>query len=98
MANGLIMVGNKILLNSGGNTNMGVPSNNFAFLPEYALSAAVLEIDLDAIGDTTYDLPTLDDEDRPGIVDENDISRPVRQTCQLFHDGTLVILAGCPSP
>ncbi len=72
VANGLIMVGNKILLNSGGNTNMGAPSNNFAHLPEYALSAAVLEIDLDAIGNSTYDLPTLDDEDRPGSVDEND--------------------------
>ena len=70
--NGLIMVGNKILLNSGGHTNMGAPSNNFAHLPEYALSAAVLEIDLDAIGNSTYDLPTLDDEDRPGTVDEND--------------------------
>jgi len=70
--NGLIMVGNKILLNSGGHTNMGAPSNNFARLPEYALSAAVLEIDLSAIGNSTYDLPTLDDEDRPGTVDEND--------------------------
>ena len=70
--NGLIKVGNKILLNVGGHTNEGAPSNNFAFLPEYALSAAVLEIDLDAIGDTTYDLPTLDDEDRPGVDDEND--------------------------
>jgi len=70
--NGLIMLGDKILLNSGGHTNMGAPSNNFAHLPEYALSAAVLEIDIDAIGNSTYDLPTLDDEDRPGTVDEND--------------------------
>ncbi len=70
--NGLIRVGNKILLNIGGHTNEGAPSNNFAFLPEYALSAAVVEIDLDAIGNSTYDLPTLDDEDRPGVNDAND--------------------------
>lgn len=50
----------------GGNTNMGAPSNNFAFLPEYAYSAAILAVDLAAIGETTYDLPTLDDEDQPG--------------------------------
>jgi len=56
----------------GGATNMGAPSNNFSFLPEYALSAAILSIDLDAIGETTYDLPTLDDEDRPGTADTND--------------------------
>ena len=56
----------------GGSTNMGAPSNNFALIPEYALSAAILAIDLDAIGDTTYDLPTLDDEDRVGLVDLND--------------------------
>ena len=53
----------------------GRPSNNFALLPEYALSAAILEIDLGAIGETTYDLPTLDDETRPGTDDAND---PVR--------------------
>ncbi|MCO6047518.1 malectin domain-containing carbohydrate-binding protein [Aeoliella sp. ICT_H6.2] len=56
----------------GGNTNMGAPSNNFAFLPEYAYSAAILTVDLAAIGETTYDLPTLDDEDQPGV----DVSDP----------------------
>ncbi|MFK7997565.1 MAG: choice-of-anchor D domain-containing protein [Granulosicoccus sp.] len=60
VANGLVLVGNKIYLNMGGHTNEGVPSNNFAELPEYALSAAVLEIDLGMIGNTTYDIPTLD--------------------------------------
>ncbi|NND91341.1 MAG: choice-of-anchor D domain-containing protein [Granulosicoccus sp.] len=59
VSNGLVKVGNKIYLNVGGHTNMGVPSNNFAELPEYALSAATLVIDLAAIGNTTYDLPTL---------------------------------------
>jgi hypothetical protein len=63
---------NTLYLTVGGNTNMGAPSNNFAFLPEYAYSAAILSIDLDAIGNTTYDIPTLDDEDRPGVNDAND--------------------------
>ena len=52
----------------GGNTNAGAPSNNFALLPEVALSAAVLSIDLDAIGNTTYDIPTLDDEERLALT------------------------------
>ena len=60
VSNGLVLVGDKIYLNVGGNTNEGLPSNNFAELPEYALSAAVLEIDLSMIGNTTYDIPTLD--------------------------------------
>ena len=64
--------GTKLYLAVGGNTNMGGTSNNFAFLPEYALSAAILEVDLLQIGNATYDLPTLDDEDRAGINDFND--------------------------
>ncbi|HET6953891.1 MAG TPA: choice-of-anchor D domain-containing protein, partial [Acidimicrobiales bacterium] len=61
-----------LLIAYGGNTNMGAPSHNFAGLAEYALSGAVLAVDLDAIGSTTYDLPTLDDEDRPGTADAGD--------------------------
>lgn len=57
---------NTLYIAQGGLTNMGAPSNNFAYLPEFALSAAILSVDLDAIGDTTYDIPTLDDEDKPG--------------------------------
>ena len=61
----------------GGNTNAGAPSNNFAFMTETALTAAILEIDLTAVEamptqyDATndayykYDLPTLDDPSRP---------------------------------
>ncbi len=57
---------NTLYVAQGGNTNMGAPSNNFANLPEYALSAAILSVDLNAIGDETpYDLPTLNDS-RPG--------------------------------
>ncbi|GIV32716.1 MAG: hypothetical protein KatS3mg031_0251 [Chitinophagales bacterium] len=70
---------NQILyLAQGGNTNMGAPSNNFVFLPEYAYSTAILAIHLNQIGNTTYDLPTLDDETRvnvsstPGYTDPND--------------------------
>jgi hypothetical protein len=56
----------------GGLTNKGAPSNNFALLPEYALSAAILKVDLSAIGSGTYDLPTLDDETRAGTTDAGD--------------------------
>ncbi|MFK7994401.1 MAG: malectin domain-containing carbohydrate-binding protein [Granulosicoccus sp.] len=71
-SNGMALVGSTLYVASGGHTNMGAMSNNFAMLPEYALSAAILSIDLDQIGENTYDLPTLDDEDRSGPVDEND--------------------------
>ena len=63
---------NTLYVAQGGNTNKGAPSNNFALLPEFALSAAILSVDLDAIGNTTYDLPTLNDEDRAGTADAND--------------------------
>ncbi|MGZ4704177.1 MAG: outer membrane protein assembly factor BamB family protein, partial [Acidimicrobiales bacterium] len=59
---------NTLFVAQGGNTNMGAPSNNFAFLPEYAYSGAILKVDLAAIGNTTYDLPTLVDEDHPTLV------------------------------
>jgi len=73
-SNGLALdpVANVLYVAQGGHTNMGAPSNNFVFIPEYALSAAILSIDLDAIGNTTYDLPTLDDETRPGTNDAGD--------------------------
>ncbi len=63
---------NMLYVAQGGHTNQGAPSNNFVELPEYALSAAILQIDLDDIGNSTYDLPTLNDEDRPGNPDDND--------------------------
>jgi hypothetical protein len=56
----------------GGNTNMGAPSIGFQDLPEYALSAAILSIDLDDLGTLPYDLPTLDDPARAGAPDAND--------------------------
>ncbi|MFU8833191.1 MAG: malectin domain-containing carbohydrate-binding protein, partial [Wenzhouxiangella sp.] len=51
-----------LYLAQGGHTNMGAPSSAFGFLPEYALSAAILSIDLNAIGEQTYDIPTLKGE------------------------------------
>jgi hypothetical protein len=72
--NGLVLdpATGRLLIAYGGNTNKGAPSHNFALLPEFALSAAVLSVDINAIGGSTYDLPTLDDEDRPGAADAND--------------------------
>ena len=61
--NGLVKIGDKLYVSVGGHTNMGAPSNNFAELSEYALSGAVLVIDLAQIGNGTYDLPTLDGPD-----------------------------------
>ena len=65
-------VTNTLYVAVGGFTNQGAPSNNFALLPEYALSAAILKVDLGAIGSGTYDLPTLDDETRAGTTDAGD--------------------------
>ncbi len=74
-----------LLVAVGGLTNAGAPSNNLAFICEYALSAAVLAIDLDALAEMPvltdeesgrmyiYDLPTLDDPTRPNA---NGIENP----------------------
>jgi large repetitive protein len=70
-----------LLITSGGNTNGGGPSNNFAYSTEFAWSAAVVALDLDAIEampiltdnrynparDYVFDLPTLDDPTRPNV-------------------------------
>ena len=48
-----------LYLAQGGHTNMGAPSLLFGYVPEYALSGAILSIDLNAIGEQTYDIPTL---------------------------------------
>ena len=63
---------NTLYVAQGGNTNMGAPSTAFAGLPEYALSGAILSIDLSALGGTPYDIPTLDDPTRAGDPDTND--------------------------
>ena len=74
-----------LIVASGGHTNGGGPSTNFVYTCEYALSAAVLAVDLDALEslpilndngrDYIYDLPTLDDPTRAnanGITDPDD--------------------------
>ncbi|AKP53381.1 malectin domain-containing carbohydrate-binding protein [Cyclobacterium amurskyense] len=76
-----------LLISNGGFTNAGSPSKNFTYISEYALAAAVLQIDLDALEALPtkidahsgraykYDVPTLDDPTRPnvnGIYDPND--------------------------
>ena len=72
--NGLVLdrERSRLYLAQGGNTNNGAPSKHFQFIPEYALSGAILSIDLAAIGDATFDLPTLDDPARPGTADAGD--------------------------
>ena len=73
-----------LIVAQGGNTNGGAPSNNFVFQCEYALSGAVLSIDLNALNalpilndagrSYIYDLPTMDDPTRAnvnGITDPN---------------------------
>jgi Kelch motif/Galactose oxidase, central domain len=62
----------------GGHTNKGGPSNNFANLPEYAYSAAILSVDLAAIGNSTYTVPTLDDPSRGSASgpNQNDVNDP----------------------
>jgi hypothetical protein len=72
--NGLFLdrANDRLFLAQGGNTNDGAPSKEFAFRPEYALSGAILAIDLAAVGEGPYDLPTLDDPARPGEADAGD--------------------------
>jgi len=74
---------NYLIVAQGGHTNAGSPSENFVYTCEYALSGAVLSIDLDALDilgvqtdgngrDYILDLPTLDDPTRAnanGITD-----------------------------
>ena len=72
-------VNNLLYMAVGGFTNKGAPGNNFSGTPEYALSACILEIDMDAIealpihtdlrtGEKfVYDIPTLDDPTRTNI-------------------------------
>ncbi len=81
-------INNILYVTSGGNTNAGAPSNNFAFATEYALAAAILSVDLDAIEALpvqfdaannrfyVYDLPTLDDPDRANNPDGSDPGDP----------------------
>jgi len=79
----LIEDSNTLLVAVGGLTNAGGPGEFFGNLPEYALSAAVLSLDLDTLEalptqtdangqQFKYNLPTLNDEDRAGDGDAGD--------------------------
>jgi hypothetical protein len=77
---------NTLFLAVGGHTNAGSPSTNFNYTCEYALSAAILSINLNAINAMTtkgsgnntykYDLPTLDDPTRSNNTDGTDVNDP----------------------
>lgn len=66
-----------LIVCSGGHTNAGAPSDNFAWTTEYALSAAILSINLTQIEGMAiktqngrqyiYDIPTLDDPSRSNV-------------------------------
>ena len=71
-----------LIVAQGGHTNAGGPSANFAYTSEYALSAAVLSVNLNMLKNMPiqddngrkyiYDLPTVDDPTRVnknGIID-----------------------------
>nr|WP_299240537.1 malectin domain-containing carbohydrate-binding protein [uncultured Halomonas sp.] len=78
------LLGERLLVANGGNTNAGAPSNNFAGQQETAYSGAILEIDLDQIKTLpvqadansgrqyVYDIPTLNDPTRAGTSDAGD--------------------------
>jgi mono/diheme cytochrome c family protein len=74
MTNGVVLdrAGKRLYVTQGAMTNMGAPSARLRGAPEYALSGAILSVDLSRIGDRTYALPTLDDEERAGVEDRND--------------------------
>ncbi|MEM7509687.1 MAG: malectin domain-containing carbohydrate-binding protein [Bacteroidota bacterium] len=75
----LVTIGGKpyLLVCSGGHTNAGSPSSKLAMLTEFALAAAILSVDLDAIDALPvngtgyekyiYDLPTVDDPTRDNV-------------------------------
>ncbi|WP_157805259.1 Kelch repeat-containing protein [Confluentibacter citreus] len=66
-----------LIVAQGGHTNGGSPSTNFVYSCEYALSAAILAVNLTALESMPilddngrayiYDLPTLDDPTRPNV-------------------------------
>ncbi|MBO9700115.1 MAG: T9SS type A sorting domain-containing protein [Sporocytophaga sp.] len=86
--NGMQLYNGKIIMIVGGFTNAGAPSMTFTYIGEYALSAAVLSIDLNAIeamplkvdesgqNPYRYDIPTLDDPTRPNKPDGTDVNDP----------------------
>jgi len=60
--------GDTLYVAQGGNTNKGAPGNNFGHTPEYALSAAILQIDLAQI-ESNYDAKNLANYDPQGSTE-----------------------------
>lgn len=65
-----------LIVSQGGHANAGAPSDNFAWTTEYALSAAVLSVNLTMLEampilndgrEYIYDIPTLDDPTRANV-------------------------------
>lgn len=71
-----------LLVASGGFTNGGSPSANFVYTCEYALSGAILSVDLDAINA----LPTLTDSGRSYIYDLPTLDDPTRANANGIDD------------
>ncbi|WP_167855699.1 malectin domain-containing carbohydrate-binding protein [Hymenobacter fodinae] len=77
---------NTLYVATGGFTNAGSPSTNFAYINEYALSGAILSVNLTTIdalptkgnGNAAYkyDLPTLNDPTRTNNPDGTDVDDP----------------------
>jgi N-acetylneuraminic acid mutarotase len=75
-----------LIVAQGGHTNAGGPSTNFAYTTEYALSAAILSVNLTQLKSMPiledngrkyiYDLPTLDDPTRPNVNGITDPDAP----------------------
>ncbi|HMC00682.1 MAG TPA: hypothetical protein VKN14_06570, partial [Flavobacteriaceae bacterium] len=91
-----------MLLNQGGNTNKGAPSNNFAATPEYFYSGSVHIIDLTQLESMTvytdprtnteyvYDLPTLNDPSR-GDISFGSPDFPYIDVSHPMHNATIDI-------
>ncbi len=72
-----------LIVSQGGHANAGAPSDNFAWTTEYALSAAVLSVNLTMLEGMSiqtdpnsgrsyiYDIPTLDDPTRANVGPED---------------------------
>ncbi len=71
-----------LLVAQGGHTNGGAPSTNFAWTGEYALSAAVLSINLTQLAA----LPILDDNGRSYIYDLPTLDDPTRANANGIED------------
>jgi hypothetical protein len=97
------LVSESLIVAVGGNANAGAPSRNFAGQQEQPLSAALVEVDLDAIAGMTvktdassgrsyvYDLPTLQDPTRAGQQNDPFGGNDGFNSAKLLDDGPVSI-------